>query len=111
MLDRECNSLLPPSVSIKTRLVDLAPGKYMVEMSSSADGRYGLLCDDGWSNREAALICQQHGYNVSTRYCYSSEGGFPILFPWQYRAYEYDVRAAILADVGSGIQTNVVALI
>lgn len=54
----ECEKL-----SIKTRLVDLAPGKYLLEMSSSAGGGYGLLCDDGWSDREAALICQQHGYN------------------------------------------------
>ena len=64
----------------------------MVEMSNSADGRYGLLCDDGWSNREAALICRQHGYNVSIRDHSSCEGGFPIFLFWQCSAV--DVKGA-----------------
>lgn len=55
-------------LSIRTRLVEqAAPGTYILEIatpdSTGAAGKWGLLCDDGWSDREAQLVCKQHGYN------------------------------------------------
>uniref|UniRef100_A0A8C4YK83 Neurotrypsin n=1 Tax=Gopherus evgoodei TaxID=1825980 RepID=A0A8C4YK83_9SAUR len=45
------------------------------------NGQWGTICDDGWSDKDAAVVCQQLGYKGSARartMAYFGEGKGPI---------------------------------
>ena len=55
------------SVIIKTHMVEHDGGYHLLEVSYSSKSwnGNGTLCDDGWDNREAEIVCKQNGFNVS----------------------------------------------
>ncbi|XP_056265599.1 neurotrypsin-like [Pseudoliparis swirei] len=68
----------PPSVPL--RLVGgEGPGEGRVELHLS--GLWGTVCDDGWTDREAQVVCRQLGYSGEAKarvMAYFGEGAGPI---------------------------------
>ena len=31
------------------------------------DGQFGVICDDGWDEREALVVCKELGYDKAAR--------------------------------------------
>ena len=48
-------------------MVEHDGGYHLLEVSYSSKSwnGNGTLCDDGWDNREAEIVCKQNGFNVS----------------------------------------------
>ena len=58
------------------------PGSSYGTIQIYRNGRWGMICDNGWDIRDAMVVCRQLGYdNASQAYCCSHYGSFsgPIL--------------------------------
>ena len=45
------------------RLVGVGLSEYEGRVEICLGGRYGTICDDGWDERDARVVCRQLGYS------------------------------------------------
>ncbi|KAK3589457.1 hypothetical protein CHS0354_030578 [Potamilus streckersoni] len=67
------NATIPPTSAIQIRLVNgPSPSEGRIEIFK--DGMWGTVCDDGWDNNDAKVICRMLNYLGGTAYSQSKYG-------------------------------------